>query len=56
MRSKFACLFLGMMKFSAVVVDKFVQRVSLKEKREAFKKRAAGAGKPEIGKAKEKTL
>ena len=39
---------------SAVMPDKPVQRTSLKEKLEAFKVKAAGADKPDIGKAKGK--
>lgn len=42
------------LKLTAVMADKPVQRTSLKEKLEAFKVRAAGADKPEIGKAKGK--
>ncbi len=41
-------------KPTEAMADKPVQRTSLKEKLEAFKVRAAGAGKPEIGKAKGK--
>ncbi len=44
----------GGLRFTAVMADKPVQRASLKEKLEALKVRAAGAGKPEIGKAKGK--
>ena len=42
------------LRVAAAMADKPVQRASLKEKLEAFKVRAAGAGKPEIGKAKGK--
>ena len=42
------------MRVAAAMADKPVQRASLKEKLEAFKVRTAGAGKPEIGKAKGK--
>lgn len=42
------------LKLTAVMTDKPVRRTSLKEKLEAFKVRAAGAGKLEIGKAKGK--
>lgn len=42
------------LKLTAGMADKPVQRASLKEKLEAFKVRAAGAGKLEIGKAKGK--
>lgn len=41
-------------KLVASMADKPVRRTSLKEKLEAFKVRAAGTGKPEIGKAKGK--
>lgn len=44
----------GGLRVAAAMADKPVQRASLKEKLEAFKVRAAGAGKPEIGKAKGK--
>lgn len=44
----------GGLRVVAAMADKPVQRASLKEKLEAFKVRAAGAGKPEIGKAKGK--
>ena len=39
------------LKLTAVMTDKPVRSTSLKEKLEAFKVRAAGAGKLEIGKA-----
>ena len=43
-----------LVSITAAMADKSVQRTSLKEKLEAFKVRAAGAGKPEIEKAKGK--
>ena len=48
----------GGLRVAAAMADKPVQRASLKEKLEAFKVRAAGTGKPEIGKekGKEETL
>ena len=44
----------GGLRVVAAMADKPVQRASLKEKLEAFKVQAAGAGKTEIGKAKGK--
>ncbi|MCM1541852.1 MAG: hypothetical protein NC121_11390 [Blautia sp.] len=42
------------LKPAAGMTDKPAQRASLKEKLEAFKAKAAGAVKPEVGKAKGK--
>ena len=42
------------LKMAAGMADKPVQKASLKEKLEAFKRKAAGIEKPDIGKAKGK--
>ena len=42
------------LKIAAGMADKPVQKASLKEKLEAFKRKAAGAEKPDMGKAKGK--
>ncbi|MCI9079844.1 MAG: hypothetical protein HFH68_13160 [Lachnospiraceae bacterium] len=42
------------LKMAAGMADKPAQKVLLKEKLEAFKRKASGIEKPDIGKAKEK--